>query len=116
MARSFPQIPEEVIAAAKLEYQASTFQYAPHLSPLTYEGRTVGFFCPRIRKMGTSLGPVFILPEFRRKGLALTLFNSFAGPLVACVRDDNQPSIELVTKAGFTKWRRYAAGWWWRRP
>lgn len=115
MVRTFPEIPEEVLNVAKDEYHVSTFRHAPYLSPIHYEGKVVGFYCPRQRKIGVSSGPVFVLPEYRKKGLALELFNSTSGPLVACVRDDNLPSIGLVIKAGFVQWRRYAAGWWWRR-
>lgn len=116
MARSFPGIPDAVIEAARREYQASTFTSAPELRPITCDGRVVGFYCPRERKVGRSLGPVFVMPEFRRRGLALRLFGSIEGPLVACVRDDNPASQRLVERAGFVRWKRYAAGWWWRRP
>jgi len=113
MARQTP-IPQDVIDAARLDYQAN---YRPglKLKPITLDERIVGFYYPHKCKSGFNLGPIFVLPEFRRLGLAGKLYRSTPGSLIACIRDDNQPSIALHESVGFKRWRRYSSGWWWRR-
>lgn len=115
MARGFRDIPDEVISAARDEYHV-VLTGVRRLTPIRYRGRVVGFYSPRRCAFGRRIGPLFVMPAFRRRGLALKAYASVRGPLVACVRDDNPASIALHERAGFRRWRRYAAGWWWRRP
>ena len=109
------KIPAEVIKAARSEYQVTD---APpeELRPICLGKRVVGFYRPRMTHRGRSLGPIFVLPEYRRRGLALAVYRKEQGPLIACVRDDNPASAALHRRAGFHRWFRYAAGWWWKRP
>jgi hypothetical protein len=108
-------IPDDVLKAARAEYHASLFVHCPVLMPISCDGVVVGFYCPRERKIGHSLGTLFVLPEYRRRHLVLDLYRNTPGRLVECVRYDNYPMQELMPKAGFRKLRRYSAGWWWVR-
>lgn len=114
MAQRFRGIPDQVMAAARAEYQV-VLTGVDELWPIRHAGTVVGFYAPRGCKLGRRVGPLFVLPEHRRKGLALSVYAAIKGPLVACVRDDNPASTALHERAGFTRWKRYAAGWWWRR-
>lgn len=107
MARGFRDIPDEVISAARDEYHV-VLTGVRRLTPIRYRGRVVGFYSPRRCAFGRRIGPLFVMPAFRRRGLALKAYASVRGPLVA--------SIALHERAGFRRWSRYAAGWWWRRP
>lgn len=112
-------IPRRVCEAARAEYQVVTAHISREsVKPILLPGtrRCVGFYNPHRCGYGMRIGPLFALPEHRRSGLALGVYASIQGPLVACIRDDNEPSIRLHESAGFRRWRRYAAGWWWRRP
>lgn len=115
MARRFSRIPDEVMTAARAEYQV-VLTGVDELWPIRCDGYVVGFYSPRDCKLGRRVGPLFVLPQYRRNGLALRVYAAIKGPLVACVRDDNPSSVALHERAGFTRWKRYAAGWWWKRP
>lgn len=107
-------IPQDVLAAARREYQV-LWRPGMELRPIKLCERVVGFYCPHDSSNGRRLGPIFVLPEYRRRGLIVSLYASIPGPLVACVRDDSDASIALHERAGFVRWKRYSAGWWWRR-
>lgn len=108
------KIPLEVIQAARKEYQV-VLKSGQNLAPILYKRRIIGFYYPHQCKIGMRVGPIFVLPEFRRLGLALGVYNRIKVPLVACVRNDNPASIALHERAGFIRWRPYSAGWWYRR-
>lgn len=107
-------IPAEVIESARKDPQV-VLRPGMELWAIRCEGRVVGFYSPHECAYGRRIGPIFVLPEFRRRGLVLATYARLRGPLVACVRDDNEPSIRLHERAGFRRWRRYAWGWWWKR-
>lgn len=108
-------IPKAVLDAGRADYQC-VLRRGARLLPIMYRGRVVGFYSPHMTPMGRRIGPLFVLPEYRRLGLAFRAYTSVRGPLVACVRDDNRASVALHRSAGFRRWRRYASEWWWRRP
>lgn len=114
MARRFRGIPDEVIRESLREYQV-VLTGVVRLEPIRSCGRVVGFYCPHEDKIGMRIGPIFVMPRFRRSGLAAAVYASIPGRLVACVREDNAASIALHEKAGFVRWKRYQAGWYWRR-
>ncbi len=90
---------------------------APWLTPLHVDDRVVGFYHPREEPLGVRLGPVWILPEFRGRGIATELYRT-AFPekaVVAFVVHENAASQRMLTKAGFERWRRASTGWLWRR-
>lgn len=110
-------VPLEVWDAARREYHCVIGKVRREdVWPVRHDGKVVGFYYPHDTKVGRRVGPLFVLPEYRGRGFAMRVYAKVRGPLVACVRDDNQASIRLHEKAGFVRWRRYAAGWWWRRP
>jgi hypothetical protein len=108
-------VPPSLLEEALTEYQV-VFSGVERLLLIKLGLIPVGFYSPRETPMGTRIGPLFISPSFRRRGIALSIYRSIEGPLVACVRDDNPASVALHERADFVQWRRYAAGWWWRRP
>jgi hypothetical protein len=102
---------EEVVREARKEYQSSLKpKTAP--TPIYYSGKIVGVYHPHSCKYGRRIGPIFVLPEYRGRGIALGIYNSISGELVACVRDDNIAGIRLHEAAGFIRFRRYQYGWW----
>jgi len=110
-------VPIEVWEAARAEYHCVLGPLKREdVTPIRWRGKVVGFFRPHDCVHGCRIGPIFVAREFRGRGLAARVYAGIAGPLVACVRDDNPASVRLHEKAGFVRWRRYAAGWWWRRP
>lgn len=112
-------VPRSVWEAGKAERQCVTGGLSrDHVTPIWMPGtrRCVGFYHPHDCVHGRRIGPLFVMPEHRGRGIARGVYASIKGPLVACVRDDNAPSIRLHEAAGFERWRRYASGWWWIRP
>jgi len=78
-------------------------------------GAVVGFYTPGRAFGAARIGPVYVRPQWRRRGLVLAVYASIGGPMVACIEDGNEASRRLHARAGFAEWRRYARGWWWRR-
>jgi GNAT superfamily N-acetyltransferase len=115
MARRFRGIPDSVIQAARNEYQV-VLTSVDALKPIRCGRKVVGFYRPHTDKIGRRIGPIFVLPEHRGQGLAAKVYASIEGQLVACVRDDNPASVALHERSGFVRWKRYQAGWYWRRP
>jgi RimJ/RimL family protein N-acetyltransferase len=57
-----------------------------------------------------------VLPEYRRLGLVLAYYDAHPDrECVAFAADNNPASIALHEKAGFSRWRRGARGWFFRR-
>jgi len=109
------EIPADVLTAARAEYQC-VMRRDMDLVPIECDGRVVGFHhAPRETTMGRRCGPMFVLPDYRRRGLMVAAYARIPGPLVAFVRHDNEPSMRMHARAGFTRWRRGASGWWVRR-
>ena len=109
-------VPDDVWNSARAEYHCvlGTIQ-RDQVMPIRSGSRIVGFCYPHDSPIGRRIAQLFVLPEFRGRGLALAVYARLRGPLVACIRDDNPASIRLHEKAGFVRWHRYAAGWWWKR-
>ena len=62
------------------------------------------------------VGPIYVLPEFRGRGLARQAYNWADGvPLVAYVHDGNLASARLHVRCGFVTWYRRPGGTYWRR-
>jgi|GEM_PF-2367987 len=80
--------------------------------PLVCEGRVVGFVTPRLTRWGWRHGPIYVLPEFRRRGLVLAYYAAHPERrCVAFVADDNLASRAMHERAGFVNWRRGNGGW-----
>ncbi|HEX6940906.1 MAG TPA: GNAT family N-acetyltransferase [Longimicrobiales bacterium] len=84
--------------------------------PILWQGTVVGFYTPHRAANGRMrVGPIYVRPEYRGRGLALGVYRSIEGPMMACVEDGNVAAERLHLRAGFVRWRRYAHGWYWIR-
>lgn len=87
-----------------------------HREPILCEGAVVGFYTPHVAANGRRrLGPIYIAPEYRGRGLLTAVYRAIEGPMMAAVLDTNEDSVRLHERAGFVRWRRFARGWYWRR-
>lgn len=110
------EIPERIIKEARRPEYKLLHVSRDGLIPILCDGEVAGFHRMRECAYGRRIGPLFIHPDYRRRGLALAVYASIDGPLVACIRHDNEPSRCLHERAGFKPWRRFRYGLWWRRP
>lgn len=84
--------------------------------PIVCEGLVVGFYTPHVARTGERrIGPVYVDPSFRGRGLVTAVYASIAGPMLACIEDGNTASERLHLRAGFVRLKRYSHGWYWRR-
>lgn len=84
--------------------------------PIYCDGRIVGFYTPHVAANGYKrIGPVYVMPEFRGRGLVTAIYRSISGPMMACIESWNVESERLHERAGFRRWRRYSHGWYWVR-
>lgn len=80
------------------------------------DGRVVGFYTPHEAANGDKrIGPVYVLPEYRGRGLVSAIYRSISGSMMACIEAWNVDSERLHERAGFRPWKRYAHGQYWRR-
>jgi L-amino acid N-acyltransferase YncA len=80
------------------------------------DGEVVGFYTPHRAASGEQrIGPVYVRPAWRGRGLVQAVYRSISGPMLACIEDANAESIALHERAGFVRVRRYSHGWYWRR-
>lgn len=111
-------IPLDVIrtANATWETRGRARAHDPRHQPLLCESSVAGFITPHETSWGWRLGPIFVMPEFRRRGLVLLAYEERRGlTMVAFVADDNEASTALHARAGFTRWRRGNGGFFVRR-
>lgn len=110
-------IPVDIIRAANATWETrGNARRAAFREPLVCDGQVVGFVTPHETSWGWRLGPIFVLPEYRRRGLALAAYQRRAHlSMVAFVADDNPASAVLHRRAGFRLWRRGNGGWFVRR-
>ena len=108
-------IPKAVLDAAKADPDCWPRDLRK-LAPIHCDGEVVGFYHPsRSCAYGRRLGPLFVLPEYRRRGLMRAVYEAESGPLVAFVLDNNPASLALHLSCGFRHWRRGPKGSWLRR-
>lgn len=87
-----------------------------HRVALVVDGRVVGFVTPHETRWGWRLGPIYIDPEARGRGLLAAVYEHYRDrPLVAFVADDNPASQVAHERAGFARWKRGNGGWFLRR-
>jgi L-amino acid N-acyltransferase YncA len=66
--------------------------------------------------MGWRHGPIFVLPDYRGKGLVEAYYASHPERVcVAFIPDTNDASRKTHEKAGFANWKRGPGGWYMRR-
>lgn len=84
--------------------------------PILCDGLVVGFYTPHESASGYKrIGPVYVLPEYRGRGLVTAIYRSIDGPMLACIEAWNIDSERLHERAGFLPSRRYSHGWYWVR-
>lgn len=111
------EIPAEILAAANRDRgtRGRVKRDAERVA-IWCDGRIVDFYTPHTAATGERrIGPVYVLPEFRGRGLVAEVYRNTRGPMLACVEDGNIQSERLHERAGFRRLRRYSHGWYWRR-
>jgi hypothetical protein len=84
--------------------------------PISFEGVVVGFYCPHRAACGLlRLGPIYVLPEFRGRGLVTAIYRTIKEPMMAAILDSDVASMRAHERVGFVRWKRFAAGWHMRR-
>jgi RimJ/RimL family protein N-acetyltransferase len=113
-----PPIPPEVVAAARREQFIHLRGKDLHLRvPILCNGLVVGFCHPHDTPNGYRLGPIFVLPAYRGRGLTRRAYEEHAGTrrCVAYIHDGNVGSEKAHAAAGFIRRRRGPGGWTWVR-
>jgi len=112
------EIPDDVVAAARKEPHIHLRGKDAHLRrPIVCEGRVVGFCHPHDTPHGYRLGPIFVLPAYRGRGLTRAAYEEHAKGLhcVAYIHHGNVGSEKAHVAAGFVKLRASKGGWTWVR-
>lgn len=112
------QIPSEVVAAARREPHIHLRGKDAHLRcPIVCDGRVVGFCHPHQAVGGFRLGPIFVMPEYRGRGLTRAAYEEHAKGrrCVAYIHHGNVGSEKAHVAAGFVKLREGKGGWTWIR-
>jgi RimJ/RimL family protein N-acetyltransferase len=107
---------DEMVAAASAEgwhIRPPTLKRCP----IWADGELVGFFCPHPAGRGRKrVGPIYVLPQYRGRGLAQQAYAWADGvPLVAYVHSNNVASERFHERAGFRRWYQTNGGWYWKR-
>lgn len=110
-------IPDEMLRAAnRCPELRGRVKPDAHRVAIASGGVVVGFFTPHPCALGWRVGPLWIAPEHRRKGLARLAWDGYRDRVcVAFVADSNGASAALHRSCGFAPWRRGPSGWYWRR-
>jgi GNAT superfamily N-acetyltransferase len=107
---------ERADEAAEPGLRGRVFMCSTRREAIVCDDRVVGFVTPRRTKVGWRHGPIYVLPEFRGRGLVAAYYATHPErDCVAFVRDTNKPSRSAHERAGFKNWRRGPGGWFMRR-
>lgn len=112
------EVPEAIVREAMKDpaLNGRVFLRSKRREPLMCDGAIVGFVCPHEERDGWRHGPIFVMPEFRGRGLVEAYYASHPERLcVAFVADANEASRKMHERAGFVNWRRGPKGWYMRR-
>lgn len=112
------EIPSDVLEAARREpFIHLRKKDLPLRKPIVCEGRVVGFCHPHTTPSGFRLGPIFVLSEFRGRGLTRAAYAEHAQGkfCVAYIHEGNLGSEKAHFAAGFRLWRKGKGGWTWKR-
>lgn len=112
-----PVIPQEIIRAANQDHWTRhRAKRQDNRVALVCDGAVVGFYTPHRSARGElRIGPVWVLPAYRNRGLVSAVYASIPGPALAFIEDGNEASVSLHKKAGFVPLRPCKQGWFWRR-
>lgn len=111
-------IPPDMIAFARKEPFIHLRKKDDHLRRAILSGGEVAGFChPHMTPNGFRLGPIFVAPEYRGRGLTRAAYEQYARGrrCIAYIHDGNVGSEKAHIAAGFVKWRRGRGGWTWVR-
>jgi len=106
-------VPEEIVRAAMAEpeLRGRVLLCSKRREPLVCEGKVVGFVTPHETKLGWRHGPIFVLPEYRQRGLVEGYYASHPERrCVAFIADTNEASRAAHERAGFVRLKRGAKG------
>lgn len=85
--------------------------------PIKADGVTVGFVTPHLGAYGWRLGSIYVLPEYRGRGLAQRAVLSFRWLGLCHFVPNSSPASHAMHKAcGFIIWRTTKTGTWYRLP
>jgi len=80
------------------------------------DGKVVGFYRPHRAANGRlRLGPIYVTPEYRGRGLVSAVYRSISEPMMASIVDIHESSRVLHERVGFRRVRRFARGWYYYR-
>ena len=118
MGQTVNAIPDSLLREANSDHGTrGRVRRGAHRVPILCDGEVVGFYTPHTAASGERrIGPIYVRPAWRGRGLVTGIYASIPGPMLACIEEDNAASVRLHERAGFCRWRRYAHGWYWRRP
>lgn len=111
-------IPPSVLTAARSEPFIHLRKKDEHLRrSFVLDGEVVGFCHPHTTTSGFRLGPIYVAPEYRGRGLTRAMYDRYAAGrrCIAYVHDGNVGSEKAHAAAGFVKWRQGRGGWTWVR-
>ncbi len=113
------EIPPNVLAAAREDRRLHLVRAkdADIRRAILVAGDVVGFCHPHDTARGFRLGPLFVLPSHRGRGLIRAAYEQHAAGrrCIAYIHDWNEPSARAHAGAGFVKSRRDRGGWIWVR-
>lgn len=103
-------VPIEVVRAAMLEpaLRGRVFLCSKRREPLYADGEVVGFVTPHQNARGLwRHGPIFVLPEYRRRGLVRAYYDARPGrDCLAFIAWGNEASFAMHVASGFVEaWR-----------
>lgn len=111
-------IPPDMIAFARKEsFITIRKKDEPLRRAIVLDGEVVGFCHPHPTPNGFRLGPIYVAPEFRGRGLTRVAYEQYAKDrrCVAYIHDGNVGSEKAHAAAGFVKQRKGRGGWTWVR-
>lgn len=111
-------IPAHVLSAARREpFISLRRKDEPHRRPILCEGEVVGFCHPHETPRGFRLGPIFVMPTFRGRGLTRAAYAEHAKDrrCIAYIHYGNVGSEKAHAAAGFVKSIEGRGGWTWVR-
>jgi len=111
-------VPDEIVREAKKDRLLGPRVYLNDRRrvALMCDGAAVGFVTPHETASGWRAGPIFVLPEFRGRGLVEAFYAARADRTwVAFIPSEKKASLAMHTRAGFVKWKSSHHGLWMRK-
>ncbi len=116
--RMIGDVPEEIVRAAMAEHglRGRVIMSSKRREPLVCDGAVVGFVTPHETASGWRHGPIYILPDYRGRGVLQAYYASHPErTCVAFIATGNWASMKAHKEAGFAIWKRSKRGCFMRR-